>query len=87
MRRRYAAFERSAAGVTEAVGLVKRNMILDAILHRMDNGGMLYMVVEHFRNKDAVTVYRRFRDSGRMAPEGLIYLRVGWISPSSAVTS
>ena len=32
---------------------------------------MLYMVVEHFKNKDAVAVYRRFRDRGRMAPEGL----------------
>jgi hypothetical protein len=30
----------------------------------------LYMVVEHFKNKDAVPVYRRFRDRGRMAPEG-----------------
>jgi hypothetical protein len=34
----------------------------------------LYMVVEHFKNKDAVPVYRRFRDSGRMAPEGLVYV-------------
>jgi hypothetical protein len=32
---------------------------------------MLYMIIEHFRNKDAVPVYRRFRDSGRLAPEGL----------------
>jgi hypothetical protein len=32
------------------------------------------MVVEHFRNKDAVLVYRRFRDRGRMAREGLLYL-------------
>ena len=32
----------------------------------------LYMVVEHFKNKDAVAVYRRFRDRGRMAPEGLL---------------
>jgi hypothetical protein len=32
----------------------------------------LYMVVEHF--KDAVAVYRRFRDNGRMAPEGLTYV-------------
>jgi len=47
----------------------------------MDNGGMLYMVVEHFRNKDAVPVYRRFRDSGRMAPEGLIYLS-SWVDQS-----
>ena len=38
----------------------------------------LYMVVEHFKNKDAVPVYRRFRDNGRMAPEGLIYVS-SWI--------
>jgi hypothetical protein len=34
----------------------------------------LYMVVERFRNKDAVTVYRRSRDNGRLAPEGLLYI-------------
>ena len=38
----------------------------------------LYMVVEHFRNKDAVAVYHRFRDRGRMAPEGLTYLS-SWV--------
>ena len=38
----------------------------------------LYMVVEHFKNKDAVAVYRRFRDSGRMAPEGLRYVS-SWV--------
>jgi hypothetical protein len=38
----------------------------------------LYMVVERFKNKDAVAVYRRFRDRGRMAPEGLIYLS-SWV--------
>jgi hypothetical protein len=32
-----------------------------------------YMVVEHFKNNDAVSVFRRFRDSGRMVPEGLTY--------------
>jgi hypothetical protein len=26
------------------------------------------------KNGDAVPVYRRFRDSGRMAPEGLVYV-------------
>jgi hypothetical protein len=36
----------------------------------------LYMVVEHF--KDAAAVYRRFRDQGRMAPEGLIYVS-SWV--------
>jgi hypothetical protein len=34
----------------------------------------LYMVVEHFKDKDALPVYRRFRDKGRMAPEGLGYV-------------
>ena len=38
----------------------------------------LYMVVEHFKNKDAVSVYRRFRDRGRMAPEGLVYVS-SWV--------
>jgi hypothetical protein len=38
----------------------------------------LYMVVEHFKNHDAVAVYRRFRDRGRMAPEGLVYVS-SWI--------
>jgi hypothetical protein len=35
---------------------------------------MLFMVIEHFRPGVATSVYRRFRDKGRMAPEGLRYL-------------
>lgn len=38
----------------------------------------LYMVVEHFKDKDPVPVYRRFRDKGRMAPEGLSYVS-SWV--------
>ncbi|HVP53675.1 MAG TPA: DUF3303 family protein [Candidatus Eisenbacteria bacterium] len=38
----------------------------------------LYMVVEHFKNHDAVPVYRRFREYGRMAPEGLTYVS-SWV--------
>ena len=38
----------------------------------------LYMVVEHFQNTDAVPVYRRFRDRGRLAPAGLEYLS-SWV--------
>lgn len=38
----------------------------------------MYMVIEHFRNKDPVPVYRRFRDRGRMVPEGLSYLS-SWV--------
>jgi hypothetical protein len=32
---------------------------------------MLFMVIEHFKNRDAKAVYRRFRDEGRLMPEGL----------------
>jgi hypothetical protein len=36
----------------------------------------LYMVVEHF--KDNAAVYRRFRDRGRLAPDGLVYV-ASWV--------
>ncbi len=36
----------------------------------------LYMVVERF--KDTPAVYRRFRERGRMAPEGLTYVS-SWV--------
>jgi hypothetical protein len=39
---------------------------------------MLYMVIETFRNGDAVPVYRRFRDRGRMAPDGVTYVS-SWV--------
>jgi Protein of unknown function (DUF3303) len=38
----------------------------------------LYMVIEHYKNGDAVPVYRRFRDHGRLAPEGLLYVS-SWV--------
>ena len=38
----------------------------------------LYMVLEHFRNGDAAPVYRRFRERGRLAPEGLSYV-ASWV--------
>ncbi len=39
---------------------------------------MLYMIVERFRNGDPRPVYRRFRERGRMAPEGLEYVS-SWV--------
>ena len=39
---------------------------------------MLYMVVEKFRNGDPVPVYRRFRERGRLAPEGVQYVS-SWV--------
>ena len=38
----------------------------------------LYMVVERFKGGDAVPVYRRFRDHGRLAPDGLSYIS-SWV--------
>ncbi len=39
---------------------------------------MLFMVIEHFRPGKAPEVYRRFRDRGRMAPEGVRYIS-SWV--------
>ena len=39
---------------------------------------MLYMIIEHFKNRNPVPVYRRFRDHGRLAPEGLQYVS-SWV--------
>jgi Protein of unknown function (DUF3303) len=39
----------------------------------------LYMVVEHFRNADAAPVYRRFKERGRLAPDGLKYIS-SWVN-------
>jgi hypothetical protein len=40
---------------------------------------MLYMIIESFKNRDPVPVYRRFRDQGRLAPEGVTYVS-SWIT-------
>ena len=40
---------------------------------------MLFMIVERFRNRDPLPVYRRFREQGRLAPPGLDYLG-SWVS-------
>jgi Protein of unknown function (DUF3303) len=39
---------------------------------------MLFMIVENFRG-DPVPVYRRFRDHGRLAPDGLRYVN-SWVT-------
>jgi hypothetical protein len=39
---------------------------------------MLLMLIERFKNRDALAVYRRFKEQGRMAPEGLTYVG-SWI--------
>jgi len=35
---------------------------------------MLFLVIERFKNRDAKAVYSRFKEKGRMMPDGLKYL-------------
>ena len=37
------------------------------------------MVIERFRDGDAAPVYARFRERGRLAPEGLTYVN-SWVT-------
>ena len=37
------------------------------------------MIIENFRDGDAGPVYRRFRERGRLAPEGLRYVS-SWVT-------
>ena len=39
---------------------------------------MLYMIVEHFKNQEAMPVYQRFHEHGRLAPDGLTYIS-SWV--------
>ena len=39
---------------------------------------MLYMVIEHFKEGAVPEIYRRFREKGRLMPDGLKYVS-SWI--------
>lgn len=39
---------------------------------------MMYMIIERFKDGNAAPVYRRFRDQGRMAPDGVTYVS-SWV--------
>jgi hypothetical protein len=41
------------------------------------------MIVETFKNRDAAPVYRRFREYGRLAPDGLNYVS-SWVTTDLA---
>jgi len=45
---------------------------------------MLYMVIERFHDGNAIPIYRRLRDQGRMMPDGLNYVS-SWITDDLAV--
>jgi len=40
---------------------------------------MLYMIIETFRDGNPVPVYRRFKERGRLMPEGIDY-RGSWVT-------
>lgn len=44
---------------------------------------MMFMVIEHFRNQDAKAVYQRFRERGRLMPEGLTFVE-SWVAADLA---
>jgi len=44
---------------------------------------MLFMILERYRDRDPVPVYRRFRERGRLAPEGLRYVS-SWVTEDLA---
>lgn len=43
---------------------------------------MLYMVLERFKHRDAGAVYARFRDRGRMMPDGLEFVG-SWVETNA----
>jgi hypothetical protein len=40
---------------------------------------MLYMIIESFKDRDPVPVYRRFKERGRLAPASLRYVS-SWVT-------
>ena len=40
---------------------------------------MLYLIIEHFRDGNARPVYERFRERGRLAPDGIQYVS-SWVT-------
>jgi hypothetical protein len=44
---------------------------------------MQYLIIESFRGRDPVPVYRRLREQGRLAPDGLQYLG-SWVTEDLA---
>lgn len=45
---------------------------------------MQYMIIERFRDRDPVPVYRRFRERGRMTPAGVRYVG-SWVTMDLAI--
>lgn len=42
---------------------------------------MLFMLIEHFPNRDPLPIYQHLRDKGRGMPDGLKYIG-SWVEPN-----
>jgi hypothetical protein len=42
---------------------------------------VLFMIIERFKNQDAVAIYTHLRDKGRGLPDGLKYID-SWVEPN-----
>ena len=65
---------RRGGGPVNSVLLVRCKRNGSALRAAPTGAVMLYMIVEHFKNADPIPVYRRFRECGRLAPDGLQYI-------------
>jgi uncharacterized protein DUF3303 len=50
-----------------------------SFVRHLEEADVLFMIIERFRNGDPVPIYRRFRERGRLAPEGLAYIS-SWVT-------
>ena len=48
--------------------------IPSSILRASKEYALFYMIVEHYRGNDPRPVYKRFREQGRLAPQGVEYV-------------
>ena len=54
---------------------------MSVAMHSQTEVSWTLMVIERFKNRDALAIYKRYKDRGRMAPDGLKYVN-SWVEPN-----